>query len=327
MSPTLGQLESVDLREVWQREDGDFTPWLAQKDNLNAFGAAIWLGDLELEGTEQWVGSFRADIVARDDDDRLVLIENQLNTSDHGHLGQIVAYLAGFDRPSVVCWITSRFRPEHRAAIDWLNRRTPSDFAFFAIEVELYRIGTSDPAPRFNVVSRPIDWSQNAVENLSTSELTERNRFYLRYWTTFQEHLSERQTGLGNSAPSRSYSNRFSVGRTGASLAARAGKRDNYLAVEAYFWDANAKTFFDALLTERECIEREIGEPLAWQRLDDKQAARIEIMRESVNVSNEDGWTEQHRWLADRLVRFFEVLSPRIRSVDLEASPTLEAAE
>jgi hypothetical protein len=140
MPPELGQLEP---RTLWTREAYDFTPWLA--DNLSLLGEALGL-DLELAQIEPAVGAFNADITARDTGrDRHVIIENQLEPTDHGHLGQLITYAAGLDA-AVIAWISPEIREEHRQAIDWLNRHTSEKIEFFAIALEVVRIGDSKPA-------------------------------------------------------------------------------------------------------------------------------------------------------------------------------------
>jgi hypothetical protein len=145
----LAHLEQVDLREVWQNEAGDFTPWLAQEENLKLLGDTIGIG-LELEAQEKDVGPFRADILCKDTATaNWVLIENQLEQTDHKHLGQLLTYGAGLKAVTVV-WIAEKFTEEHRAALDWLNEITSEQFSFFGLEIELWRIAGSPVAPKFN---------------------------------------------------------------------------------------------------------------------------------------------------------------------------------
>ena len=183
----LGSLEPVELREYWGHEAHHFTPWLV--DNIDLLGSALGL-NLEVEGTEVGVGPFRADILARDiDENTQVLIENQLEPSDFSHIGQIVTYSAGLDAATIV-WITKGFVEEHRAALDWLNRVTLPEVNFFGIRIELWRIGDSDPAPRFHVISRPNEWSKK----LATARRVPGRRAalydaYEDYWSGLANHL------------------------------------------------------------------------------------------------------------------------------------------
>lgn len=169
----LGRLQKVNLREVWLSEAGNFTPWLAQEENLSLLGEAIGI-ELELESQETGVGPFRADILCKDTaTDNWVLIENQLERTDHTHLGQLITYAAGLNAVTVV-WIAERFTEEHRAALDWLNERTDEHINVFGLEIELWRIGDSPVAPKFNIISQPNDWSRTIKQAASSGEMSER---------------------------------------------------------------------------------------------------------------------------------------------------------
>ena len=180
----LGKLEKVDLRQIWQNEGQDFTPWLAQKENLELLGEVIGI-ELELEAQEKNVGPFRADILCKNtSDDSLVLIENQIERTDHKHLGQLLTYASGL-QSVVIVWVASKFTEEHRKALDWLNEITDEKFRFFGLEVELWKIGNSSVAPKFNIVSQPNNWSKavaQAAKNLDTQETSETKGLQYRYW-------------------------------------------------------------------------------------------------------------------------------------------------
>ena len=176
----LGVLERVDLRKVWEEEDKDFTPWLAKEDNIALLSKAIG-AQLEVEDQEVGIGPFKADIVCRnrDDDGSYVLVENQLERSDHTHLGQLLTYAAGLDEVTItIVWIARTFTEQHRAALDWLNEVTSEGVRLFGIEVELWRIGTSPSAPHFNIVAKPNDWTKPTA-------LTEAPQLYQEYWRDF----------------------------------------------------------------------------------------------------------------------------------------------
>ncbi len=164
----LGRLEKItDLRDVWKTEAQDFTPWLATEGNLALLGDTVGL-DLECEAVEKDVGPFRADILCRETgSNSLVLIENQVERTDHIHLGQLLTYAAGLNTVTIV-WIAKRFTDEHRAAFDWLNEITGDEISFFGLEIELWRIGDSPIAPKFNVVSKPNEWTMETLEKLRT---------------------------------------------------------------------------------------------------------------------------------------------------------------
>ena len=162
----LGELIKVPLREFWEGEASDFTPWLADEENIGLLGDTIGV-ELEVEAQERNVGPFRADILCKDiSTDNWVLIENQLEPTDHTHLGQLLTYAAGLNAVTVV-WIAESFTNEHRAALDWLNKITAEGFSFFGLEIELWRIGDSPIAPKFNVVSHPQQLDENRLENIT----------------------------------------------------------------------------------------------------------------------------------------------------------------
>lgn len=176
-SSDLGRLERVDLRVAWSSEPRDFTPWLAQKENLGLLGETLGI-DLEADGIERSVGLFSADILCRvAGTDHWVLIENQLEQTDHTHLGQIITYAAGLDALTVI-WVAAKFVDEHRAALDWLNENTAEGISFFGVEVQLWRISDSPFAPRFNVVSMPNAWTKKVRSESSQGRQWDEAAFF-----------------------------------------------------------------------------------------------------------------------------------------------------
>lgn len=179
----LGKLERIDPRKVWTTEAQDFTPWLAQEENLSLLGEAIGI-ELEHEATEKSVGPFRADILCKDTvTGNWVLIENQLGRTDHDHLGKLLTYASGLNAVTIV-WLAQPFTDEHRATLDWLNEITDDSFNFFGLEIEVWRIGDSAPAPKFNIVCKPNDWTSSvskAARTLAEADLTD-TRLFGRIW-------------------------------------------------------------------------------------------------------------------------------------------------
>ena len=157
----LGKIERLELKTVWPHEAHDFTPWLS--DNLDALGQELGL-DLEFRGREVPVGPFFLDILAHDTgNDRPVVIENQLESTNHQHLGQLLTYASYFDSYAAV-WLTRDFRDEHRGALDWLNQKTDEDTQFFGVAVEAWTIDGSRAAPHFKVIAAPNAWSKIATK-------------------------------------------------------------------------------------------------------------------------------------------------------------------
>ena len=158
----LDKLSQIkDLRTVWSNEAKDFTPWLAKEENLSLLSETIGI-DIVLEETESSVGSFSLDIFAKEEGtDRKIIIENQLEDTNHDHLGKLITYASGKDA-SIIIWIVKKARDEHRQAIEWLNSHTDKEIGFYLLEIELWKIGGSNPAPKFNIVERPNDWGENS---------------------------------------------------------------------------------------------------------------------------------------------------------------------
>ena len=227
----LGKLERVELRDVWGNAATDFTPWLARAENLEALSETLGM-DLESAGTEQSVGSYRADILCKDAfSGNYVLIENQLERTNHSHLGQILTYSAGLNVKTVI-WIASRFTDEHRAALDYLNEITEEEYSFFGLEVELWRIGNSDPAPKFNIVSRPNDWTKNVRESAQHAvELSEVKQQQQTYWAAFKDFMDERRSSVRCQNPSPQHWMNMSIGRSGFWLNAKVNSLKSRISV------------------------------------------------------------------------------------------------
>lgn len=313
----LGKLEPVDPRQVWPHEAGDFTPWLAQPENLAILGDIIQL-DLELAATEQFVGPYRADIVCKDTvTGDLVLIENQLEYTDHNHLGQILTYAAGLSAATII-WIARRFTDEHRAALDWLNNVTMPGINFFGLEIELWRIGDSPPAPKFNIVCKPNDWVKEIAKTRqeSAGDLTERRQMQLEYWTQFSAYIAEHSTLIKPRKALPQYWMDFAIGRSGFALVTYISVEERYIAVGLNIYGLDSATRLRALYESKDAIEREIGSPLRWNELTDKKS-RISLARHDTDPSDRDQWPEQHRWLLETLEAFHRAFARRIKNLDV----------
>lgn len=323
--PALGRLEKVELRNAWQSESGDFTPWLAREENLKLLGEAINL-DLELEAQEKHVGPFRADILCRDtaSDEHWVLVENQLERTDHGHLGQLLTYAAGLKAATIV-WIAERFTDEHRAALDWLNEITGERFAFFGLEVELWRIGESPMAPKFNVVSKPNDWTKTVQSSTAQGvggELSEHKQTQLQFWTAFKEFLEREKSIIRCQKPFQQNWMNHAIGRTGIHLTSVASgwnsETDTWepeIRTELVMDDQNAKIYFAMLNAQKEEIERQFGQPFIWYNPPGKKSARI-YLRRNADFLDPEKWPEQHEWLRTNLEKMHQVFGPRIKQLD-----------
>jgi hypothetical protein len=317
----LGRLSSVPVRSVWTDEARDFTPWLAEAENLSLLGEAIGLM-LELEARERRVGPFAADILARDvARDRWVLVENQLEATDHRHLGQLLTYAAGLEAMTVV-WVAPEIREEHRAAIDWLNHITSEGFDFFAIQVEAFRIGDSACAPRFSVIAKPNDWSRKlgAARRESTSGAAPQSQKWITYWEPLLglakgrvPYLADKAVSKANWQPVMSFNTSKDLTFAFNLTSPRGGLR-----VELYIDRLLAKAAFRALEAEREDIQSALGCEVAWELLPDAQASRVCVYRPNDTGADIANPGDQYEWFLTMLPRFVDVLKPRVDALDPE---------
>ena len=310
----LGCLIKVPLREFWEGEASDFTPWLADEKNIGLLGETIGV-ELEVEAQERNVGPFRADILCKDiSTDNWVLIENQLEPTDHTHLGQLLTYAAGLEAVTVV-WIAEGFTDEHRAALDWLNEITDEEFSFFGLEIELWRIGDSPMAPKFNMISHPNDWTKT-VSRISRNELTSVQQLYLEYWTTLRDLLEERNGVIRPVKPLPRYWMSFAVGRSGFWLSASASVRDKWISVSLTLAGRDGKPHFYLLEGDKVDIEEEIGAKLEWDEKQGRKQNYISFSLEDIDLEDRQDWNRQHQWLCEQLEIFHSVFSPRVKVLD-----------
>ena len=316
ISQELGAIEKVDLREIWSKEDKNFTPWLA--NNLDLLGDELGL-DLELQTEEAPVGGFSLDLLVRETGtNRQVIIENQLEDTDHTHLGQLLTYASGYDG-EIVVWIARKFKDEHRDALDWLNRRTGEDTEFFGVVVELLKIDDSLPAPHFDIVSAPNDWSKstnNVGKDTVASEKMERYRaFFQPLLDTLRE---EYKFTRARKAQSQSWYS-FSIGVGGFSCGASFAS-DNRARIDLYIYTGNVskeenKRRFDVLKEQKSSIESELGESLEWERLEGKKACRIAAYRPGSIDDGDDVLEEVREWMIERLLAFRRIFVPRVEDL------------
>lgn len=291
MKKNLSKLERVPLREAWKHESNDFTPWLAEADNLNALADALGLSELVQLVTEHWVGDFKADILCTDGDDR-VIIENQLDKTNHAHLGQIIAYAAGVGAKRVI-WVAESFRPEHAAALEFLNENTTEELSFFAVEVELWRIGDSPLAPKFEVVVKPNDWVKSGREQArAAASMSPTKQLQQKFWMALIERLAVKAPNIRPQKPRPQHWLNNSIGRSGFRLNITANTRDKRLGVELWITRAAAKKHFANLSALKKEIEDKLGFELDWQELPDAMACRIASWYPKASIEEENRWDE-----------------------------------
>ncbi|OPZ10030.1 MAG: hypothetical protein BWZ07_02879 [Alphaproteobacteria bacterium ADurb.BinA280] len=324
LSRPLAKLERVDdLRTIWSSEPADFTPWLAEEDSLSILSEALGL-DLELVAQEQGVGPYRADILCRDlATGTNVLIENQLESTDHPHLGQILTYAAGLDARTII-WIAKRSTEEHRAAVDWLNEVTVDGFSFFLLEIELWKfVGSDNVAPKFNIVSKPNDWRRSVAERARSSELTETQSLYLEYWTALRDYIKRCGGAVTPQKPAPQHWVNCALGRSGINMDVFASREKRWIGVEIVVVQPPGfapKEAFNALLAQRESIQQETGFPLDWRELPDSKMSRIVTIWNDVNMDDRAEWPIQFDWISRRLDTMRRVFAPRVKSLKPSAA-------
>jgi len=308
----IGKIEVVPVRQAFRHEALDFTAWLEQ--NIEALSERLGT-ELTVLEREKRVGDFKEDLVCQDGDGNRVIVENQLERTDHDHLGKVLTYLVNLDAQSAI-WITTDPRSEHERVIDWLNENTGENTSFYLVRIEAIRIGDSPYAPLFTVLAQPD--SQIAEigvtkKELATRELGERHHRRLEFWRRILERSRGKTQFLANKTPVSDHWFGTGIGLSGVNL--------NYLIlkdgarVELYIDvgdQGRNKSLFDALLNDRDAIESEFGGELDWQRLDTKRAARIATALRSGSLYQEDSWDALQDQMIDAMIRLDKVMRPRI---------------
>jgi hypothetical protein len=310
----LSKLERVLLREAWKHEAGDFTPWLAEPENLNMLADALGLSELVLVATEHWVGDFKLDILCTDGDEQ-VIIENQLEETNHKHLGQIISYAAGIDAKKVI-WVAESFRPEHASALEFLNDNTTESLSFFCVQIELWRIGNSPLAPKFEVIVKPNDWAKSGREQARVASNTSPTKqLQQKFWMAFVETLTNLAPHIRPQKPRPQHWLNNSIGRSGFGLNIIANTRDERIGVELWIPGINAKRHFTNLSAQKKEIESNLGFELDWQELPDAKGCRIATWYSNAPLENEKRWSEYFEWLTQHLVIMDKVLRPIVKDL------------
>lgn len=305
-SITLGSIEKVGLREVWKHEALDFTRWLAREENLSLLGDAVGI-DLELQETESAVGGFSVDIFATESGTgKRIVIENQLEETNHDHLGKIITYAAGKGAQCVI-WVVARARDEHRQAIEWLNQHTDEDSSFFLVEIEVWRIGDSLPAPRFNVVESPNEWAKS--EKTKTG-LSETQRTQVEYWQQYREAALSDERFSRVMKPQKAQPQHWSTVHIGSSqyhLSFQLLLGKGMVGIELYIPD-NKKLGAKALANLRE-FEDALG--VRGVPFDAKKACGLRFYREGTMdiKGNPACWPELIEWQLDAALKVRDVVN------------------
>lgn len=302
----VGKLQRVELKEVWAHEEQDFTPWL--KDNIDVLGDALKV-KLESIGNEVSVGSFSADLMARDGNGRIFVIENQLTKSDHDHLGKLLTYMVGLEARAAI-WIVSAVRPEHAAVINRLNKSSEGDY--YLVVLEAVRIGGSEPAPLLTLIAGPTP--ETKAYGVTISEIAEQEKRFISFWTGFLERMNAKSPLFRNISPSKGYWMGCTYGRSGVTLNAvllkERARVELYIYIDSETGLPN-KRFFDELHNHRVEVEKTFGAPLVWERLESSRASRISAVLKGGGYGSEvEKWQVLQDALVDLTIKFEAALNP-----------------
>ncbi len=300
----LGKIEKIDdLRSVWPHEALDFSKWLSQEENLALLSDSIGI-DIVLEELESPVGGFSVDLYATEEGTgRKIIIENQLEDTNHDHLGKIITYASG-KGAEVVVWIVKRARDEHKQAVEWLNQHTDENIGFFLLEIQLWKINDSLPAPKFNVVERPNDWAKTmkAVEGLSDTK-----KLQLEFWQAFNDYAFGKQefkSVFSKRKPQPQHWYDLSVGSSTYRVGLTVNTQKKKIGTEIYINDD--KLMFEKFKAQKDSIEAELGIQLDW-RVATKDC-RILALNNGDIKKGEAAWPEYYDWYCSMALKLRDIL-------------------
>lgn len=285
----LGKLKELDVRSVWGHEQYDFSKWLASPENIEQLGDVLNLSLVDVE-TEKFVGAYRCDILCKDEiTGKVVLIENQLEQTNHDHLGKIITYASGLDA-SVVVWIVASAREEHASAIQWLNTHTTDDVSFFLIEVHTYTIGDSVPAPMFKIIEQPNDFVKQVKSIAKSQELSDSQTKRLEFWNKFNEVLESKGRPFNKRKATTDHWYSVAIGSSQCHISIDLVNREHKIRVS--LWIPDNKDLYDRLYSYKAEIEEAAGLSLKWERLDNKKASLFCTDIKGLNFNNQSNYDE-----------------------------------
>lgn len=285
----IGKLKEVDIRNLWKHEQYDFSEWLSHEENIEELNNILGMTLTDVS-KEVYVGSYRCDLVAIDESTGIkVIIENQLESSNHDHLGKIITYASGLDA-QVVVWLVTRAKSEHRSAIEWLNNNTNSEINFFLIELHAYKIGDSLPAPYFEVVEKPNDFIKNTKVNGDKSELNKSQSERVEFWNRFNEILIEKGKPFNVRKATTDHWYDVAMGTSEAHIAINLINKESNIVIELYINDN--KDLFDKMYEKKNVIEEELGLKLDWQRLENRNASRIKYRIKGLDFDDHSNYDD-----------------------------------
>jgi len=313
MSEKLGELQKVDIKTVWETEFNHFTPWLSNEENINKLGDELKI-ELEVIEIEKTVGPYRADILCKDTaTDKYVIIENQYGKTDHTHLGQIMTYASGLDAFTVV-WIAESFTEEHRAALDWLNEITDQNIEFFGIEIELYKIEDSPPAPKFNMISKPNSWSKAVKKSSGNLQLTETKSLQQQYWQELKDLVESRNFSFKMQKALPQHWTNIAIGKSNYKLAVTVNSKDKFIGIQLAVSGPNALENFRRLRNKyEEDSKQNLSKDIEWLEKEGGKEHHVRLIFYNHNPLDKSSMTEQHELLAEWIEKFYQYFKQKVK--------------
>lgn len=291
----LGKLEKIELREVWRHEALDFTRWLAKKENIAILSKEIGI-DIEVIQTEMSVGRYNVDIYARDtESNKKIVIENQLENTNHDHLGKMLVYAAGLDA-DIAIWVVKDVNEEHKQAVEWLNDNSFEKINIFLVKVELWQIDNSPIAPKFQVICEPNNWAkvlkQQSKDNISDLELKQ-----MEYWQGFVDYAKSKDKTYISQRPSIYNWYVIRIGSSDYKIKLVHSVNSDMIRCQLEIFNNNVYKKLEQYRTE---IDNKIT-GLEWEYLEDRKVNRIGL---SNNIKDN---ASSYVWLLDMVDRFKEI--------------------
>ncbi len=302
MEKSLSKIQKINLREVWSHEALDFTNWLAKDENLDLLSEEVGV-NIKLIRTEANVGKFNVDILAKEEStDKLIVIENQLEATNHDHLGKIITYASGYDA-EFIFWIVKDVREEHQKAIEWLNDHTDENINFFLIRIELWRIDSSNPAPKFEIVASPNEWAKTIKSKPCFGELTDIKLQQLKFWDKFKEYVRSRDFSIRLQRPRPQSWYDITIGNPEAHIVLMINSREDFFSCGLYIDDH--KDLFHYLMAKQDAISDALGEKIDGKAA--QKASRIWVKKKVDGVFDEAQQEAYFAWLYEKVILFQKI--------------------
>lgn len=310
MATNLSRITKLNPREIWKHEALDFTKWLAKEENISVLSEELGI-EIENIKAEAAAGRYNVDIIGDESyTKRKVIIENQLEPTDHKHLGQILTYASAYDA-ALIIWVVTDYTEEHRQAIDWFNRNIAVGISFFLLQIEVFKIDNSLPAPKFNVICEPNDWGKTIKKSENGDAISELKLQQQEFWEVIKNYAGSVSTSLNYSRPPKpQHWYEVAIGTSKCCISLTQNSLKKYVGCELYIW--SDATLFNKLFSQKDQIEKELGFEVQWMELPNATASRI-IITYSGDPRDRTKWDEYKKWLVRTADLFSKVFIKYIK--------------